>query len=290
MATVVTEPATTAGDRVAAWMTRRLGSMVTVYLTVGLSAVWMVLGARTVFGFDPYPYPVLLFVGNVVQLLLIFVILLGQRTLSESGERRAQQTYDDAQAILGECHRLQALIDDRARLLNRGADAGRELDPCDTAPIMISPPAVVEPATSTRNRRIAAWLVQRLGSTGAVVVTTVIVIGWMALAVLGVIPDPYPFPFLLFCSSLAQLLFMFVIMVGQDVLGEVSERRVAETANHTAVVLQQCRHLRQHLLAQDALLGSVVDQAVNAGSADGTGAPAPRAHVDRSEDVGSRSR
>src|SRR4051812_32464039 len=132
VATVLDEGAEprTAGDRLAAWLTRRLGSMVTVYLTVALSVVWMVLGARSVLGFDPYPYPVLLFVGNVVQLLLIFVILVGQRTLSESGERRAQQTYDDAQAILGECHRLQALIDDRARLLNRGAAAGRELDPC----------------------------------------------------------------------------------------------------------------------------------------------------------------
>lgn len=295
MATVVTDHPTTTGttgDRIAAWMTRRLGSMVTVYLTVGLSALWMVLGARGVLGFDPYPYPVLLFVGNVVQLLLIFVILVGQRTLSEAGERRAQQTYDDAQAILGECHRLQSLIDGRARLLNRGAATGDELDPCDTAPIMISPPQPVEPATSTRNRRIAAWLVQRLGSRGAVVWSTVIVAGWMVLALLGVIPDPYPFPFLLFCSSLAQLVFMFVIMVGQDVIGEVSERRLVETSNHTAVVLQQCRHLRQHLLAQDELLAAVVEQAVRAEEqgGDGAGAPAPRAHTDRSSDVGSGSR
>lgn len=289
VATVVTDPQTTrtTADTIAAWVTRRLGSMVTVYLTVALSAVWMVLGARGVLGFDPYPYPVLLFVGNVVQLLLIFVILVGQRTLSEAGERRAQQTYDDAQAILGECHRLQSLIDDRARLLNRGASSGTELDPCDTAPIMISPPLAVEPATSTRNRRIAAWLVQRLGSRSAVVWSTVAVVGWMVLAVVGVIPDPYPFPFLLFCSSLAQLVFMFVIMVGQDVLGEVSDRRVAETANHTAVVLQQCRHLRQHLLAQDELLTAVVDQAVRA---DGAVAPPPREHVDRSSDVGSGRR
>ena len=279
----------TAGDRLAAWLTRRLGSMVTVYLTVALSAVWMVLGARSVLGFDPYPYPVLLFVGNVVQLLLIFVILVGQRTLSESGERRAQQTYDDAQAILGECHRLQALIDDRARLLNRGAAAGRELDPCDTAPIMISPPLAVEPAISTRNRRMAAWLVQRLGSRAAVVVATGIVGGWMVLALLGVIPDPYPFPFLLFCSSLAQLVFMFVIMVGQDVLGEVSDRRIVETSNHTAVVLQQCRHLRQHLLAQDELLTAVVEEAVDARAPEGAGAPAPRReHSD--QDVGSGRR
>jgi uncharacterized membrane protein len=276
----------TAGDRVAAWTTRILGSMATVYLTVALSVVWMVLGAQGVLGFDPYPYPVLLFVGNVVQLLLIFVILVGQRILSEAGERRREQTYDDAQAILGECHRLQELIDDRARLLNRGAAAGRELDPCDTAPIMISPPQTVEPATSTTNRRIAAWLVQRLGSTAAVVVTLVIIVGWMALALAGAIPDPYPFPFLLFCSSLAQLLFMFVIMVGQDVLGEASERRLVETANHTAVVLQQCRHLRQHLLAQDELLAAVVEQAVQRE----TGAPAPREHDDRAQDVGSGRR
>jgi uncharacterized membrane protein len=279
----------TAGDRLAAWLTRRLGSMVTVYLTVALSAVWMVLGARSVLGFDPYPYPVLLFVGNVVQLLLIFVILVGQRTLSEAGERRAQQTYDDAQAILGECHRLQALIDDRARLLNRGAAAGRELDPCDTAPIMISPPLAVEPAISTPNRRMAAWLVQRLGSRAAVVVATGVVVGWIVLALLGVIPDPYPFPFLLFCSSLAQLVFMFVIMVGQDVLGEVSDRRIVETSNHTAVVLQQCRHLRQHLLAQDELLSAVVEEAVDARAPEGPGAPAPRReHAD--QDVGSGRR
>ncbi len=154
---------------------------------------------------------------------------------------------------------------------------------------MISPPPAVEPAISTPNRRIAAWLVQRLGSRAAVVVATAIIVGWMALALLGVIPDPYPFPFLLFCSSLAQLVFMFVIMVGQDVLGEVSDRRVVETSNHTAVVLQQCRHLRQHLLAQDELLTAVVERAVDGGT-EGPGAPAPRGHADRSQDAGSGRR
>ncbi|MEJ2869326.1 DUF1003 domain-containing protein [Actinomycetospora sp. OC33-EN08] len=273
----VTDPELgTTGDRVAAWLTRRLSSMLTVYLTVGLSVVWMVLGARGVLGFDPYPYPVLLFVGNVVQLLLIFVILVGQRTLSAAGERRSQQTYDDAQAILGECHRLQEHIDAQARMLNRAADPHDRLDPCDTAPIMIAPPQAVAPAESTRSRRIAAVLVQALGSTAAVVVTAVVVLGWMGLALVGVLPDPYPFPFLLFCSSLAQLVLMFVIMVGQDVLGEAQDRRVVETANHTAVVLQQCRHLRQHLVAQDELIMSLVAALPD----DGAGAPAPRAHDD----------
>jgi hypothetical protein len=98
------------------------------------------------------------------------------------------------------------------------------------------------------------------------------------LALAGVIPDPYPFPFLLFCSSLAQLVFMFLIMVGQDVLGEASDRRVIQTANHTAVVLQQCRHLRQHLVAQDELILSLVHSLPD----DGPRAPAPRAAEDAS--------
>ena len=262
------------GDRASAWLTRRLSSMGAVYVTVALSAVWMVLGAPGVLGFDPYPYPLLLFAGNVIQLVLIFVILVGQRTLSAGGERRAQQTYDDAQAILAECHRLQALIDDRAGVLNRAAPNDERLDPCDTAPIMIDPPRPAERAASTLNRRIAKWLVVRLGSPSAVVVSVVATAGWMVLAGLGLIPDPYPFAFLTFCSSLVQLVSMFVIMVGQDVLGEAFDRRAVETANHTTVVLQQCRHLRAHLLAQDNLLLGLVDRALASPvSASSSGSP-----------------
>ena len=174
-----------AGERASAWLTRRLSSMAAVYVTVALSAGWMVLGAPGVLGFDPYPYPLLLFAGNVVQLVLIFVILGGQRVLSAGGERRAQQTYDDAQAILAECHRLQALIDQRARLLGRAAPHDERLDPCDTAPIMIAPPQPVAQADSTTNRRIAGWLVTRLGSTTAVIASIVITAGWMLLGQLG---------------------------------------------------------------------------------------------------------
>jgi hypothetical protein len=42
------------------------------------------------------------------------------------------------------------------------------------------------------------------------------------------------------------------------VLGEESDRRAIQTAGHTAVVLQQCRHLRQHLTEQDPVLDDVI--------------------------------
>ena len=252
------EPEARPSDRVAAWLTRRLGAMGTVYATVVLSAVWMVLGVRQVLGYDPFPFPLLLLVGNIVQLLLGFVILAGQRILGQAGERRAEQTYEDTQAILAECHRLQEQIDRQNLSLNRASTDGGTLDRCDTAPIRITPPHALPRPETTLNRRIAARLVRGAGSTSAFYGAAAVVGAWMLLAQLGAIDDPYPFPFLVFLSSLAQLVFMFLIMVGQDVLGEESDRRAIQTADHTAVVLQQCRHLRAHLAEQDHVLDDLV--------------------------------
>ena len=96
----------------------------------------------------------------------------------------------------------------------------------------------------------------------------------MLLGQLGVIADSYPYAFLTFCSSLIQLVLMFVIMVGQDVMGEASDRRVIETANHTAVVLQQCRHLHAALTGQDAVLAGLVDRALTDPATASRSAPA----------------
>ena len=67
----------------------------------------MLLGSRQLIGFDPYPYPFLLFLGNVVQLLLIFIIRLGQQVLGRTADKRAAQTFEDAEAVLHACQRLQ---------------------------------------------------------------------------------------------------------------------------------------------------------------------------------------
>src|SRR6266851_10271502 len=93
--------------RLAAWITARIGSMWTVYVSLAITVIWMVLGARQVLGFDPYPYPFLLFLGNVVQLLLIFIILLGQQVLGRVADKRSMHTYEDAQAILVDCEQIQ---------------------------------------------------------------------------------------------------------------------------------------------------------------------------------------
>ena len=84
--------------------------------------------------------------------------------------------------------------------------------------------------------------------------------GWIALAELGVITfDPYPFAFLLFISSLLQLIFMFVIMVGQDVLGRAGDQRAQQTLLDTEAIVHECRRLQQHLTAQDKVIVDICE-------------------------------
>jgi uncharacterized membrane protein len=70
-------------------------------------AAWMTLAEGRVIRFDPFPFAFLLFMGNIVQLLLMFVIMVGQQVLGAAADKRAVQTYRDAEAILHECLELE---------------------------------------------------------------------------------------------------------------------------------------------------------------------------------------
>jgi uncharacterized membrane protein len=249
------------GGRLAAWITRRLGSMWTVYACVAVTATWMLLGSGEAFGFDPYPYPLMLFLGNVVQLLLIFVILLGQQVLGRTGDRRAVQTFEDAEAILHDCEQIQnhliaqdqhlascVVLDQvEQRILER---AGRRFE---------APPTLDDEHVG-RNGRFAAWITRRVGTMAAFYAAATFQIGWISLAGAGALGfDPYPFPFLLFLSSLAQQLLMFVIMVGQQVTGRTADKRAMMTYLDAEAVLHACERLQAHLLAQDFAIQHIVD-------------------------------
>ena len=93
--------------RLGAAITRGVGTMWAFYIAAVFMAGWMLLSEAHLISFDPYPFPFLLFLGNIVQLLLMFVILVGQQVLGRATDRRAVQTYQDAEAILHECLELQ---------------------------------------------------------------------------------------------------------------------------------------------------------------------------------------
>jgi uncharacterized membrane protein len=248
-------------DRIAAWLTTRVASMWVVYFTASFVLLWMLLGT---FGplhrLDPYPFAFLLFIGNVVQLLLVFVILVGQQVIGRSADKRSQQTYDDAEAIFEEVSRLHDHLEEQDRILNRGIRLVERHPHPHISEHKVVKPAAVEDVLVGRNGLFAAWLTRRVGSMWAFYVAAVFQFGWIALALLGILGfDPYPFAFLLFLSSLAQLIFMFVIMVGQDVLGKAGDKRAQQTFIDTEVILHECLELQRHLSAQDRLIVKVCD-------------------------------
>ena len=190
--------------------------------------------------------------GNVVQLLLVFVILVGQQVLGRAADKRAKQTYDDAEAILRNVSQLHDHLLEQDMILNRGIALVEHHPHPWIAERKMLRPATVRDQEINLNGRIAAWITERVGSMWAFYVATVFQFGWIGLAAAGVITfDPYPFAFLLFISSLAQLIFMFIILVGQEVLGRAGDRRAEQTYLDGEAVLHECKRLEEHLTAQD---------------------------------------
>ncbi len=248
-------------ERLAAWITARIGSMWTVYICLVVTVAWMVLASRPVLGFDPYPYPFLLFLGNVAQLLLIFIILLGQQVLGRAADRRSMHTYEDAEAILVDCMQIQNHLIAQDAYLASGTDlrAADHAALASAAERVVQPPPAADEEHVSLNGRLAAWLTNKVGTMTAFYVAAVFQIAWMiAGQLLGF--DPYPYLFLLFLSSQTQLILMFVIMVGQQVLGQAAEKRAAQTYLNAEAVLHTCERLQAHLHAQDLAIRHVVER------------------------------
>ncbi len=243
-------------DTIAVWMTKRIGSMWAVYLALVIIVGWIALSSLgPLHTADAYPFPFLLFLGNVVQLLLVFVILVGQGVLARATDTRAAQTYDHAEAILRDVGQLHDHLLEQDRVLNQGiALVESAPHPWIEARKAVRPRRVQDHYVG-RNGQIAAFITRRVSTMWAFYLAAVFQFGWMALAQVGLIRfDPYPFPFLLFLSSLLQLVFMFIILVGQDVLGQAGETRAQQTLLDTEAVLHECQRLQQHLLQQDTII------------------------------------
>jgi uncharacterized membrane protein len=246
-------------ERLAAWITAKIGSMWTVYICSAVTVVWAVLGARQVLGFDPYPYPFLLFLGNVVQLLLIFIILLGQQVLGRTADRHSMHTYEDAEAILVDCEQIQNhLIAQDTHLAAITDLHAEEQETLARAAGRIEAPATTDDAYVGFNGRLAAWLTHRVGTMTAFYVALAFQVVWMIAGQVFHF-DPYPYLFLLFLSSQTQLLLMFVIMVGQQVIGRSAAGRAEQTYLNAEGVLHACERLQAHLRAQDVAIRHVVE-------------------------------
>ncbi len=83
-----------AQDRIALAVTGAIGTMYAVYFFALFMAGWMlwqVASGRQ--AFDPFPFAFLLFLGNIVQLLLLPLIMVGQNLQGRHAEARAEEEY-----------------------------------------------------------------------------------------------------------------------------------------------------------------------------------------------------
>jgi uncharacterized membrane protein len=262
-------PVTVAGQRIgvndaiAAALTRIIGSMPALYAVLVIVGAWMVLGTwGPLHSSDPYPFAFLLFLNNVVQLVLCSVILVGQRVLGLAADRRAVQTYDNAEAIFARVADLQAHLDRHDRALSRGVSLlESRAHPWIEKHRVQTPPQAIDRAVGI-NGHIAAWLTQRLGSMWAFYLAAGTQVVWIGLAMAGAQTfDPYPFAFMTFLSTFAQLVFMIVIMVGQDVISHAADRRSEQTFQDAEAILHECRRMKARLTAQDRIIDSLADYA-----------------------------
>ena len=125
---------------------------------------------------------------------------------------------------------------------------------------LTAPPKVADQHVGF-NGRLAAAITRSVGTMWAVYIAFAIQVTWMALATLGIWKfklDPYPFAFLLFISNIVQLLLMFVIMVGQQVLGAAADKRAVTTYQDAEAILHECLQMQEHLHAQDRVLASII--------------------------------
>ncbi|MDB5072566.1 MAG: hypothetical protein JWM87_3677 [Candidatus Eremiobacteraeota bacterium] len=81
-----------------------ISSPLALVFAILFNAIWMPLGI--IFKFDPYPFALLLTFSNVVQLLLIFVLAVGQRQAVRSAEQRAEQDHQSIVDVLA-CQKQQ---------------------------------------------------------------------------------------------------------------------------------------------------------------------------------------
>jgi uncharacterized membrane protein len=107
-------------DRIALTVTTAVGTMYAVYLFAVWMGVWMLwqgyMGHKA---FDPYPFAFLLFLGNIIQLLLMPLIMVGQNLQGKHSELRAEEEFQTTQSSYHDIEAILKHLDDQDQQLLR---------------------------------------------------------------------------------------------------------------------------------------------------------------------------
>src|SRR5215471_14435626 len=75
--------------RIGQWVTAAVGTMGAFYFFAVFMGAWMLWQSEAAKPVDPYPFAFLLFLGNIVQLLLMPLIMVGQNIQTAHADARA---------------------------------------------------------------------------------------------------------------------------------------------------------------------------------------------------------
>lgn len=110
-------------DRIALVITTGIGTMYAVYFFATFMAGWMLW--QTYFDskpFDPYPFAFLLFLGNIIQLLLMPLIMVGQNLQGRHAEIRSEEEFKTTQSSYKDIERILIHLDQQDKLMKKQLD------------------------------------------------------------------------------------------------------------------------------------------------------------------------
>jgi uncharacterized membrane protein len=93
-------------NKIALVITTAIGTMYSVYLFMIIMAGWMLWQSLTKKPFDPFPFAFLLFLGNIIQLLLMPLIMVGQNIQGQHSELRANEEFRTTQTIYKDIEKI----------------------------------------------------------------------------------------------------------------------------------------------------------------------------------------
>ncbi len=115
-------------DRLALGITSAIGTMYAVYffiLGLGGWILWQSYISNK--PFDPFPFAFLLFLGNIVQLLLMPLIMVGQNIQGKHAEIRAEEEYQTTSSSYQDVEKILIHLDLQNKEILRQSNLLEEL-------------------------------------------------------------------------------------------------------------------------------------------------------------------
>lgn len=102
-------------DKVAVIITTAIGSMYALYFFILFVFGWMLWQTVAETPFDPFPYVFMIFISNIIQLLLLPLVMVGQNIQNRHAQLRAEEEYHTTKTIHQDIEHILTTLDSLAK-------------------------------------------------------------------------------------------------------------------------------------------------------------------------------